>query len=475
MIRQSLIYLFIRAGSGILAIATLVIFTRMLSPKEYGTYALVMAIATMASAILFQWLNVAVGRFYNMYRTTPDLIVGAASRGFWISTTIGAIVFFSALPFHTQFGVQPILIAMLFIIVVAQGRYDFMLQIANAQRTPMQYGKLSWIKSGGALIFGVMFIHYGLAESGALLGFLFGLVFAVFSFKALCGIAVSKTTDNSKISLDMFRYGFPLTLTFFSNVVVGLSDRYIIGWTLGASAVAPYAAAYDLVQQLIGAIMNILFLAAFPLILHALEKEGDDAARYHLKRLGTGLIYIGLPATIGFCVLSTEIANLVFGAEYREIAGRVMPWIGAAIFVGTFKSYYFDVAFQLRYQTKYQGYIAALMAFVNILLNFIFVPKYGVMGAAWSTLAAFLLGAILSWYLGRCIFILPSLKNQWLGSTIASLVMAVAMWSLPAIDGILGVLVTIIGGILIYIMIILVLNVGNSRKVMILKLMRFIK
>lgn len=68
LISDSFLYFTVHSGNGVLAIATLTIFSHQLSPAEYGFYALGLAIASLVSGVLYQWLNVAVGRFYPVKR-----------------------------------------------------------------------------------------------------------------------------------------------------------------------------------------------------------------------------------------------------------------------------------------------------------------------------------------------------------------------------------------------------------------------
>jgi O-antigen/teichoic acid export membrane protein len=254
----------------------------------------------------------------------------------------------------------------------------------------------------------------------------------------------------NRLTAEMFRYGLPLTLTFLAFIVVGLADRFLIGWLLGSAAVAPYAAAYDLVQQLIGAIMSVLFLAAFPMVVQLLEEEGDESARMRLRALGRALIGIGLPAAVGLGALSTEISEVLFGVAYQHDATKIMPWLAGAIFIGCIKSFYLDVVFQLRHATKYQGYIAALMAAVNVALNILLLPRYGVIGAAWATVAAFLIGALVSWRIGSTVFSLPSLRLDFFKCVSASAFMVIPMFFLPHVHGIVWLLIKIALGITTY-------------------------
>lgn len=463
MIRQSLLYFLVRAGNGVLAIATLVIFTRILSPYEYGLYALGMATVAMASAVLFQWLNVAVGRFYPIYEDKPEIIMTAAARGFWFATTIATLLFLAALPFHELFGVKSSLLSVLFLITVMLGRHNLALQMANSQRSPLRFGLLSWVRSGAAFLIGFALIHYGAGALGALLGFLAGLVIAVILFNPKPRLRLNFKSEGVHKSLNMFRYGLPFSVNFFAIVIVDMADRFMIGGLLGADHVASYAVAYDLVQQSIGTIMNVLFLAAFPMIVRVLEVEGDESARIRLRTLGCALVGIGIPAVVGLGVLSGSISEVVFGSSFRQDAAIIMPWLAAAIFLGCFKSFFLDVVFQLRHVTKYQGYIAALMATVNVILNFLLLPHYGVVAAAWSTIAAFSVGFILSWRVGKTLFPLPSVRKDFLGAAVASALMAIALYMLPLMPGIPWLLTKVVLAIFIYSAFAWILNVANCR------------
>jgi O-antigen/teichoic acid export membrane protein len=463
MIGQSLIYFLVRAGNGVLSIATLVVFTRILSPEEYGVYALGMAMATMLSAILYQWLNVAVSRFYPPYEDNPEVIMPAVAFGFWMATAIALLLFLAALPFDKIFEVKSSLFGILFLIVVALGRYNLALQIANTQRDSLRFGLLSWTRGAITFLIGFALIHYGAGARGVLLGFLAGVLISVLIFSPKPRLKMKLHGDKTNKFSDMFRFGLPLSINFFAIVIVDMADRFIIGWLLGTNQVAPYVVAYELVQQLIGPIMNVLFLAAFPVIVKALEVDGDEAARIRLHTLGRGLVGVGLPCIFGLAVLSGDICELAFGSAFRQDATKIMPWLASAIFLGCFKSYFFDVVFQLRQVTKHQVYIALLMAFTNVILNFLLLPKYGVVAAAWSTFATFAVGLFLSWYIGKSIFSLPRLSKDFLGAMTASALMAIALFLLPAMNGIAGLLVKIIFGMIVYFIFAWIFNAANFR------------
>jgi O-antigen/teichoic acid export membrane protein len=466
LIRHSILYFAVRVGNGVFAIASLAVFTLLLSPEEYGVYALGMAVATVASGVLFHWLNAAISRFYPSNLDELSKVMGLVSYGFWVATALAASIFIGFFPFLGLFGVEAITGFAIFLITIALGRHTLALQVANAENLPTHYGLLSWAKGGGALLAGFIFIHYGFGERGALLGFLAGLILAVIAFAANPLLRLKFDSVDKRLAKNMFQYGLPLALNNLAIATVDVADRFMIGILLGVAQVAPYAVAYDLAQQMVGPTMNVLFLATFPLIVQAFASSREETTRKRLSALGSNLVVLGLPVAAGVGFFASDISEIILGIDYRQDATRVMPWLAAAIFVGAFKSFYLDVVFQLRNATKHLGYIAILMAAVNVILNLLFLPSHGVVAAAWATLAAFTIGAILSWVLGRSFFNLPSMGKVFCGTVISTATMVAVLYFLPSSSGIVWLTVKISVGIAIYAVVAWALDVAGFRRLL---------
>ena len=456
----SLSYFIVRFGNGLLAIATLAVLSRILTPDQYGKYALLIATATVLSSLSFQWLSAAISRFYPKHFEHPVDIMRAASRCFWLATLGVSLLCLIAWAFHELVEIEPINIALIFLITIALGRYAIGLQIANSQHAPMRYCLLSWTKLSAALITSVVFIYFGAAEQGALLGFFLGLGLAIWVFEPHPKMALSIGKVNARVSGEMLRYGLPLVLNFLAIVLLDFVDRFMIARLLGIAYVASYSIAYDFIQLTIGPFLNIFFLSAFPTIVHLFDEKKYEAVNEHLHDLGVKLVSFGVPLAVGISILSVDIARILFGLEYQQGAAMLMPWLSAAIFVAVFKSYYLDVVFQLHHATKYQSFIAAFMVATNMVLNFILLPSYGVIAAAWSTLAAFFLGAVLSWLLGKRLFSLPNLNVIIAKVFLASFFMGVMLFFMPPFEGFSALLLKLFLAIMGYCIMGLTLNIS---------------
>ena len=423
-----------------------------------------MAVATVISAVFYQWINAAVGRYYPMYLSDVNKVIDVAERGFWAATAVAVVVFFLLLPFSKLFDIEPEILAILFLLSIFMGRHNLALELANAQGSPLRYGIVSWIKGAGGLVLGVSLISIGDGVRGALVGTLIGLVFGVIIFHPKLRIKMTLSSEEIKLSKKMFLFGLPLTLNSLAIVFVDLSDRIIIATLVGIANVASYAITYDLVQLTIGSIMSVIFLANFPLIIKAYELEGDKSAGNQLYYLGSNLITVGFPMVVGLGILSGEIARVFFENDYNKEMAKIMPLLASAIFVAAFKCSFLDIPFQLKKATKYQVYIAFFMATVNIILNLLLIPNFGVIGAAWATLASFVVGALTSWIVGRMLFLLPNMVNEIGRKALASSVMAVALYFSPLSTGYFCLSIKFLFGIFVYVMIVLILDLKIRSK-----------
>ena len=145
-------------------------------------------------------------------------------------------------------------------------------------------------------------------------------------------------------------------------------------------------------------------------------------------------------------MIADQIAGVFFGDSFREQAANVMPWLAASVFIYGLKSFYLDLPFQLKRQTKYQAYISLLMAAINVLLNLLLLPKYGLLGAAWAVLIAFAVGAGASWVKGRAVMRLPWPGKDLVKSIVAVTVMMFAIGALPRTGSTFSLASTVVVG-----------------------------
>jgi O-antigen/teichoic acid export membrane protein len=422
---HSAVYLVVRICNGLLSLAAIALLTRLLDPSEYGAYVLGMAFVGVLTSVLFHWINASVARFYPASGPGADGVLTTA-QGLFIRVAVGAAVIAAA---GASFGGTPLFSIKLALIVVgtaiSMGWHDLHLQIANARREPLTYGAITVTRATTGLGLAIGLVQLGLGASGALLAVGVGCVLAVTVFGARW--SRPPTADNAPLRRELVHYGAPIALTSAMTMTFSLADRFIVGLWHGPEAVAGYGAAYDLVQQMVGALLSVFFLASYPLVAAAWETGGAAAARAACDPLARALLLVSPLAVAVLTGMAPEIARFMLGAGIRDDAIVVMPWIAVAICLSCFKAYYFDIALLLSMSTTLLLRITATMAALSLTLNLLLVPGMALQGAAIAAAASFGAGAALSWWYGRKRGVYPSLRREALKSLTALVATLVAL------------------------------------------------
>jgi O-antigen/teichoic acid export membrane protein len=143
----------------------------------------------------------------------------------------------------------------------------------------------------------------------------------------------------------------------------------------------------------------------------------------------------------------------------------VTPWIALSALLFGLTAFYFGQAFTLGKKTKRLLVAMAVPAGLNVILNLILVPQFGLMGAAWATAVSFGAGMIATWMIGRRVVALPIPWESLARCGVATGIMALVVSQLPAVGG-LGELIldASVGGI-VYAAAALTLNAAGVRDV----------
>jgi O-antigen/teichoic acid export membrane protein len=161
-------------------------------------------------------------------------------------------------------------------------------------------------------------------------------------------------------------------------------DSALLGFIRGQEAVGWYNAAYRPVTAAL-ALPLTYFLGLFPVLARAYAIDVDEFRRLitHSLRLASTL---AVPIGVGGTMMAGPIILQLFGPVYAPAVPvlQVLAWSAALVVLrGTFRhglTVTGHVSMDLR--------IAMLSAALNVLLNVILIPRYGMLGAATATVAA---------------------------------------------------------------------------------------
>jgi len=177
---------------------------------------------------------------------------------------------------------------------------------------------------------------------------------------------------------------WPLLFSGVAVMIYMKIDQIMLGQMIGDEAVGVYSAAVRISEVWYFAPMAIV-ASVFPAILGA--KERDEALYYkRLQRLFDILTWLSIAVAFVVTILSEFIVMLLFGDAYIAASAvlTVHIWAGIFVFIGIASGKWF-LAENLQLLSLQRS---VLGAFINIVLNILLIPMYGVLGAAWGTVVA---------------------------------------------------------------------------------------
>ena len=92
LLRDSAIYLLARGVPAAISFAALAVYTRILSPEEFGLYALAMTAVTLGNALLFRWLNAGVKRYVFRYRKERGPFLATVATAFGAAVLVATAI-----------------------------------------------------------------------------------------------------------------------------------------------------------------------------------------------------------------------------------------------------------------------------------------------------------------------------------------------------------------------------------------------
>ena len=407
IVRHTLLYSGVKFIPAIATILTVMAFTRLMSPSEFGQYTLTLNVSTTAVAILSNFLVIGLGRFEPETRNLSDrsqLHSTVLFTAIILNISVTSVTFFLAwLDMLPDLSVNYYLIAAIFQFLLMLSLSQ---KLINANFLPALYGISLTLKNVLIVIFGVVGISMGYGVEIVLLGFAIAALIASLPAYKLWERTSIRAFDKTVLK-KLWAYGAPLTFLYLFISVINLSDRLFIEIMLGSEDVGLYAAGYTLTQSTIGIVGSVIHLASFPLIVKAYEKEGLSKAQDLLSTSFRILILLMVPVTLGFLAIRSEISMIFLGDNFSSTSIILMPVLAFSVFFGTIKSYYFDYTFQLVKATWLQSVPPFAAAIINCVLNYVLIPRYGLIGAAYATLISFIFFLAFTAYLSTKIFELP--------------------------------------------------------------------
>lgn len=281
------------------------------------------------------------------------------------------------------------------------------------------------------------YLYGGLAGAGVV--GIFGAVVLLRDFSVT--FSVEKILDALKYSLPMFPH-------YYSHFLISMADRVLLTRLGSLGNVGIYTVGYAMAMglQMIVTSGNSAMMPEFS------KANNEDESFTRLPGITTYYLLICGFATVGFTSFMPVAITHLFSADYSA-ATSILPWLALAFFANALYYTPMNVLTQTARETRAIPVITLGAALVNIGVNFLLIPRYGIIGAAISTLLAYLFLAISIYLLSQRV-VSVDYEYRRITATVAATVFGVCITGfLPAggilLETILGVVPLAIFGVVL--------------------------
>ncbi|MBI4442272.1 MAG: lipopolysaccharide biosynthesis protein [Acidobacteria bacterium] len=400
-------------GRGVSYLLLLVIAVAM-SPADFG----ILAITTTVGGLLAMVLGLSLeGAFIQMqtdHKSVDELrsftgtllvfwvvVPGAAALLLDYCGRAGFLEFFAGVPF------RPYLRMVLwtsYLVIFING----LQAVYIASQRPLSFLYLTSANAVVMVCLTVYLVFYG--RMGAR-GYLLAQLICAGALGLWAVYAMGRMSSRNmawKKLREALRFSVPLVPHGISNWALNLSDRFVLQRYVSMSQIGLYSLGCQW-SSLVALFSSSANNAFAPI---ANERLVDEKARDSVPALGTYMLLGITFAGLGVSLLGNDIIRLLAPPSYHG-AARVVPWVVLGfVFQGVYVVWSRGTWFSRR--TVLVPVLTAAAGAINIGLNLLFVPRYGIVAAAVNTAVGYGTLALMHGYLATQCYRIQWEYARWL-------------------------------------------------------------
>lgn len=367
-------------------------YTHYLSPKEYGVLELLDLTNYIIGMFLAMGISQSVVRFYHDY---PDeekkkRVLSTGAIAIWIlaavwlcgllaGTRAVSDLVFRTPDYHRMFSI-------IFVSMVLGLSNEIPMTYLRIKEKSVVFICISTMRLLLTLSLNILFIvKYGMGPTGVLLG---GAISTAATSAVLIPYFLRQVGAGFSMSMawPMFKYGFPLIGNWVGLFAVHYGNRFILQHLASLTDVGIYSLAFKF-----GMIPNMVVLNPFWMIWSPKQfevvKEQDAPAIF--ATVFTYFVFVQAFFILCLSATAAELIRIATDSAYHSAGALVPLLLTAYFFFGAHSFTQFGLLY--RKKTKILGVLTLALGGLNMGMNWLLVPRFGLWGSTWMTLATLFL------------------------------------------------------------------------------------
>lgn len=367
------------------------LYTHYLSVEDYGRLETVFV--TIQILLIFMGLGIqsSVIRFYkeseergelSQLLGTSFIVIGTAILTFALLFVFVFGPYFKSLIHSEKSNLIVLLICFAAIVECMTG---CLMSIYRAQNKATKFTVSAVSNALLIILFTLLLLSFfkqGLmgAVTARMLGY--GLIGVILTFNLINFTPLKFSKEKVR---ELLSFGFPLIFASSAWFILDASDRYFLAHFVGMHEVGIYALGYKLTFILLAVVVMPFQLAYGPFIFAYIDHPG---LKKTMSRLLTYLVFTLIIVGYLIVLFSRDIISLIAPSEYSNAYLVTICIIFVTALTGI--NYWNAAQLHVVKKTHYIAIFTCIAAILNLLLNYLFIPQYGWVGAAIATNLSFI-------------------------------------------------------------------------------------
>lgn len=359
---------------------------RYLGPTQFGTFSYAIAFVSIFTSIAKLGLDGIVVRELVIDPEKRDLYLGTA---FWLKF-VAALITLCMIGITTLFISNNYLIN-LYIFIIASGMIFQSFEVVDFYFQAKVLSRLIAISKLTQLFLSSLLKLYLIFSGSGLFWFVIVTFFDQVTLAVTFYIAFRKqggssffSKYDSNIAIKLLKDSWPLILSSLMAMLYLRIDQIMIKEMMGVYEVGLYSVAVKLCEVWYF-LPVVISTSLFPAILNA-KKHSESLYLKRLQRLYIFSVWSAILIAIPISFFAEDLVSLLFGIQYQKASSVLVIYIWAGVFV--FLSAAFGKYLITENFAKINFYRTSCGALLNIVLNYFFIPVYGLKGSAFATIAS---------------------------------------------------------------------------------------
>jgi O-antigen/teichoic acid export membrane protein len=459
------------------------LLARRLSIEDYGLFFALFSFINLLGLFKDFGLSYALVKFIPELEVTKSwgriksLILSSAliqlvSAGIITAVLVVAAPALMKNVFHSDKIFMMVLFAFIFFISFPQGIVGICL--LGFQRMFL-YASQDFTRNLLVILFTLLFLGQGIGIAAPAYAYLvvyalsFAIFFAIFVAKVFPRVWKARAEFVSSNFSQLLLFGLPAMITIFGNNILQYTDSFMLAYLTNLTNVGLYQVAQP-IATLVFYFSTAAAVVATPLASELMARRKYKELRKGVELLHTYIFAMVVPIAAALVLFPEIFIRLLFGDKFLAAAPALQILAVGAVF-GTIGYINLNILFGLG-KPKLSGRLTFVCAIVNLALNFLLIPHYGLIGAALATTASYFLMLALS---SKSIWRAVKLRAHWLvwGKTLVAAAAFIAVLaaekSLLQLNPWFEFFIGVISGGLLYVCLLFLLRVSSMEEIMWIK------